>query len=71
MSKRLRNSYKSWTVWFNGVILTVIPVIEYAKDLLPQLQEFLGLEAYKIIGLIILIANILLRFKTNKSLSEK
>jgi hypothetical protein len=69
--KWLKGSLKSLTIWFNGVCLSLLPIFEYAKDALPQLQDFLGPNVYRNIGLLVVIANIVLRYKTNKPVSEK
>lgn len=69
--KKIYGSYKSLTIWFNAVLLASIPVLEYTKDLLPNLQEYLTPETFKLVGLIVLLANIIIRFKTTTSLEEK
>ncbi len=69
--EKLYGAVKSITIWFNSLILLALPVAEYASLALPQLQEYLGVETYKLVGLIVVVANILLRFKTKESLSEK
>ena len=68
---RLRRAHKSLTIWVNGILLAALPVFEYAKDSLPQIKDFLGAETYKTIGLIVVVANIALRFRTTKALDEK
>lgn len=67
----IKKMHKSLTMWFNGIVLTVMPIVEISKESLPQLQEFLGVETYKVMGLSIIVVNMLLRFKTNKPLSDK
>jgi uncharacterized membrane protein len=69
--KWLKGSLKSLTIWFNGILLALLPFMEYLKDSLPQLQEWLGDDLYRTVGLIVVIGNILLRYKTNKPVSEK
>ena len=69
--KWLKGSLKSLTIWFNGILLALLPLMEYLKDSLPQLQEWLGPDLYRTVGLIVVIGNILLRYKTNKPVSEK
>lgn len=69
--KWLKGSLKSLTIWFNGILLALLPLMEYLKDSLPQLQEWLGADLYRTVGLIVVIGNILLRYKTNKPVSEK
>lgn len=69
--KALAGCHKSWTIWFNAGLLALLPMVEYAHDNYTQLEPFLGADTYKLVGLIVVIANIVLRFKTTSSLSEK
>ena len=69
--KWLKGSLKSLTIWFNGALLALLPLFEYFKDSLPQLQEWLGDDLYKKVGLFVVVANIFLRYKTKKPVSEK
>jgi hypothetical protein len=62
---------KSFTIWFNGLVLAALPVLDYAAGVLPQLQQYIGPETYKLAGLVVIIGNILLRFKTNTPLADK
>jgi hypothetical protein len=63
--------HKSWTVWFNGLLLASLPLFEMTLAVIPQLQEFLPENVYKIVGLIAVVGNILLRFKTNTAIKDK
>lgn len=71
MKKWLAGAIKSWTIWFNSVVLALVPIIDILKDSLPQLQEYIDATTYKLIGLAVLLVNIGLRIKTTKSLAEK
>lgn len=71
MRKTLRGTLKSLTIWFNGVLLGLLPLFEMVMTSFPQLHEFLPDNQYKTVGLIAVVGNILLRFKTNKPLSQK
>jgi len=62
---------KSKTVMFNSVLLTALPVFEAIREFMPELQSYLPDSIYKIMGLIVVVANIYLRTKTTKPLSEK
>ena len=68
---KIKKSYKSATIWLNGILLAALPVFEYSKDAFPQLQEYLPADTYRTMGLFIVAANIALRFKTDKGLHEK
>jgi hypothetical protein len=71
LRKKLSGLKSSWTIWLNSIFLAVFPVLMYAQEMLPQLQMFLTDTTYKAVGLVVVILNILLRFRTDKCLSEK
>ncbi len=71
IKNKIKGSRKSLTVWLNSTFLALFPVIEYAKEVLPALQEFLTPDVYKLVGLLVLLANIFLRFRTSECLSDK
>lgn len=60
----LFGALKSWTVWFNAV---GIPLMIYLNDNVALWQEYAGEHS----DIIIVVINILLRFKTNRSLSQR
>lgn len=68
---KLRGAWKSWTIWLNSICIAVLSGLPAVADAIPQMQPFLPEDWYRIIGGVIVGANILLRFKTNKSLDEK
>jgi hypothetical protein len=63
--------YRSWTIWVNGVFGAILLALPFAQDNLPQLQNYVPPIYYKYAMGVIVVANILLRFKTTKALSEK
>lgn len=69
--KHLKGILKSWTIWFNTLLLTAMEFIPYAHDYFTELQPYLTPETYKTLGLVLIGGNIILRFKTSKSLAEK
>ena len=71
ITDKLKGSTSSLTIKFNAFLLAAFPVIEYAKEALPALQEFMTPDVYKVVGLIVVVANVLLRFKTTESLAQK
>lgn len=71
LKSKILKSYKSATILLNGILLAALPVVEYARDTLPQVQEFLPPDMYKPVGVAVVVLNILLRFKTEKGLHEK
>jgi hypothetical protein len=62
---------KSAVIWVNGLLLAALPVVDYAKDNLPQLADYLSPDLYKRVGLAVVVLNILLRFRTSQSLADK
>lgn len=71
MLAKLKNSYKSVVVWFNGMGLSLLYFWDQIHDSLPELQQYVPDNVYKKIGLTLLIGNLVLRFKTGKPLEEK
>ena len=73
--KKLQGTLKSFTIWFNLIIgtitVTLMEFIPYAHGLFPELQPYLTAESYKRLALVLIVGNIILRFKTKKSLAEK
>lgn len=67
----LIGAVKSMTMWVNsaaGLLIVYLPDLERA---LPQLVPYLGPETYKRLALIVIVSNLALRAKTNKSLAAK
>ena len=71
MLDKIRGAGRSAVIWLNGIMLAAFPLVEMAKDALPDLGQYLAPGAYKWIGLFVVVANIALRFKTSKSLADK
>ena len=71
MKKMLRGICKSWVLWFNSVMLTILPIFEYAAHNYPNLHEYIPDNVYKPVGLFVIGVNMVLRFKTTKPLLEK
>lgn len=69
--KILRWLKKSKTIMFNSAMLIALPAFEAVHEFMPELQAYLPESIYKIVGLIVVLANIYLRTKTTKPLSEK
>lgn len=69
--EKIKKSYKSMTIWLNGILLAALPVIEYARDNLQEVQQFLPDNIYRSMGLAVVVVNIVLRFRTDKGLHEK
>ena len=71
MLKKIKGAYKSWTIWFNGISLAVIAGLPMLQDSLPMLSQYLDATVARTVGLVVVVANILLRFRTNISLADK
>jgi Golgi nucleoside diphosphatase len=67
----LHGILKSWVLWFNGIMLSLMPAFEYAAANYPELHEYIPDNVYKHVGLFIVGVNMALRFKTSKPLKEK
>lgn len=71
ITSKLKGAWKSYTIWFNSVGIALLSGLPAVADAIPQMQAFLPEDLYRVIGGVIVGANILLRFKTSKSLDEK
>lgn len=71
ITAKLKNSWKSLTIFFNAVIGGFIVALPDLKGEFTQLQDYLPEHLYKYGMVIIIVGNILLRFKTNKDLAHK
>jgi hypothetical protein len=71
MMDKLRGAMRSTVIWLNGLMLAAFPLVEMAKDALPDLGQYLAPGIYKWVGLFVVVANIGLRFKTHTSLASK
>lgn len=68
---KIKGMYKSLTIWVNGIFLALFPLIGIIKESLPDLGQYLAPGVFKWVGLVVVVMNIALRFKTNKSLADK
>ncbi len=69
--QKLSGARTSLVIWFNTSLLTMISLYDAVKDLIPEFQSHLPEGLYKKVVLVALLINILLRFRTSKSLQEK
>lgn len=68
---KLSGAKKSKTVVFNTIMAAALPAVLYAQEMLPILKELMTPTTYQVVGLFVVITNIVLRFKTEKSLGAK
>jgi len=71
LNLKLRGAWRSLTIWFNSVSLTLFAVLPTAQDAFPQMQAYLPEHLYKWGMGIVIAANIALRFKTASDLADK
>lgn len=68
---KLKGCLRSLTIWFNGVMGTVIIALPFAQDNFPALETYLSHELYRYLMGAIVAINLLLRFKTKLPLEAK
>ena len=68
---KLDNAWRSWTIWVNSVLAIIMLALPSLQDSFPQLQSYLPEHIYKYAMLVIIAANIALRFKTVQDLALK
>lgn len=68
---KLARAHKSMTIMANALAAGVVAAIPYAAEQWPVLQPYMTVENYKRFGLVIVAANIALRFKTSQALHDK
>lgn len=76
IKEKAKKSWKSFTIWFNGIMLSIVPfaewIVSFANDTLPMIQDYIGYQSFKTgMIVIVVVGNIILRFKTSQSLAEK
>lgn len=69
--QRLKKCWKSLTIAINGFVLSAIPVVEYARSSMAEMRELLTPDSYKWVALSLVVANIILRFRTTSDLADK
>lgn len=65
--RKFTGAKKSLVVKFNTLMAAILPSLLYAQDSLPLLREFMTIEVYQIVGLVVVSANIALSFWSEKS----
>jgi len=71
LKAKLQKVHKSATIWFNGIGTIVLSGLPLVQDQFPQLQGYIPEKFYHYGMGVLIIGNILLRFKTNKPLEQK
>ena len=68
---RLRGMWKSLSVWFNGVVATLLAALPILQESIGQVRELVTADTYKALALALVVGNVLLRFRTTKDLADK
>ena len=71
LSRRLKNWSKSKTIKLNGLLLTLLPAVDYLRDNLELVREMTSGKWVSITIGVILAVNIALRFITDRDLADK
>lgn len=66
---KLKNAWKSFTIWFNGIMAALVGILPMLQDSLPSIQQYV--PDIKWLAVLVILGNVILRFKTNNSLSDK
>lgn len=69
--KKLCKVHKSFTIWFNAVIGSAMVAFPYAQDQWGMLHGIINDVLYHTVFGVLVIGNILIRFKISKSLADK
>lgn len=76
--KKLKGALRSVTIRFNMALATIAGMVEIAiqnmpfiQTNLPQFVDYLSPETFKILTGVLLVGNMILRFKTTTCLSDK
>lgn len=69
LKAKLAGARKSLTIWFNGLVAAVMGILPMAQDSLPALQQYV--PDIKWAAVLVIVGNIVLRFKTTTGLQDK
>ena len=67
----IKKAHKSLTILFNSFWLGFVEMLPYAKEVFPEMKDYLPAELYTHVFVIVVIGNIVLRFKTKQPLRSK
>lgn len=63
--------WKSLTLWFNGVVLTIVETVPLLVDQLPAMKAYLPDNIYKWAFITLVLGNAVIRARTNTALGLK
>ena len=71
LKKKLANCRKSWTIKFNAIFGSVFYLLPILQTDFPQLRGYIPDDWFKWSMALIIVGNIVLRFKTSSDLADK
>jgi len=71
LKRRLQGAVRSMTIWVNSVFGAVLLGLPELQLTFPQIQPYVPEQFFKYAMGAVIVANILLRFKTNIDLAAK
>lgn len=71
VKKDLVRAHRSLTIQFNSAMLAITELIPLAADELPKLREYVPEGFYGKMTILLIVGNIIIRFKTNRALRDK
>lgn len=69
MIAKLRGALKSLTIWWNVIAGAVLGILPMLQDALPAIQQYV--PDIRWAAVVVIVGNVLLRFKTNTALQDK
>lgn len=69
--QKLRGAVRSLTIWVTGLFAGLTPALDYAQTQIPMLSTVLPANLYQWSFGALVVASILLRFKTKRALEDK
>ena len=71
LNEKLKGAYKSLTMWINGLVGAAILALPEIKDGFPEVRDYLAPSFFQWSMGALVVANLILRIKTTKSLADK
>lgn len=71
LKSKMRGAWRSATIWFNTLAFAALPLLDALQAALPTMQQYTGGRIFATFAIIVLVTNILLRFKTNVDLKDR
>lgn len=62
VKEKLKAALRSFSIWFNCMLLGFLPIFEIFRDEFTALEAYLPADVYKCMGVAVVTLNILLKF---------